>query len=117
MQHLVQQGAVIGDEVAAAGWQVEGDGSAASVVSWIVRALPDAFAEGQCLADDEWDRPERVIEVGAIKFAPGVGDVATEDPPGLRAAWRRTMSGCPKKTAVDRVVLYNRCSLRQQAST
>ena len=27
MQHLVQQGAVISDEVAAASWQVEGDGS------------------------------------------------------------------------------------------
>ena len=44
MQHLVQQGAVLGDEVAAPGWQLERDGAAARVVSRIVRACQKAMS-------------------------------------------------------------------------
>ena len=85
MQHLVQQGVVVGDEKAAAGWQVECDGASSSVVFWAVRALSNAFTERQ-RRDDERDGLQRAVEVGRIELGPGVGDFAPSIP-HASAAW------------------------------
>jgi hypothetical protein len=68
-------------------------------VSCIVRALSDAFAEGQCLADDERDRPQHVIEVGRIELAPVVGDVGAELPPGFGSVTAHILSLGPAQGA------------------
>jgi hypothetical protein len=93
VQHLVQQGAVVGDEVATAGRQVERDGSAASIMPWIVRALSDAAPEGQRLRDDARDRPESAVEVGGIELVPGVGNIGAEQPPGFGGAAAHFLEG------------------------
>ena len=55
----------------------------ASVVSLAVRALSDAFAEGQRLRDDERDWLQDVTEVGRIKLSPRIDNVGAEIPSGF----------------------------------
>jgi hypothetical protein len=93
VQHFVQQRVVIGDEMTAGVREVERDGSAASVVPRIVRTLSDAAPEGQRLADDERDRPERVVEVGGIELGPGADDVGAEQPPSFGSVTAHVLEG------------------------